>query len=104
MADIWCSESSAAKQPSVELGAKSARHTGMVPAMAIKACPFCGVNFDEQKHRYNPHPLQRIDPIKAADNLFTVRCPNCARVYVSSSVKFLGFVTRRTYFAFFLAL
>jgi len=72
--------------------------------MAIKDCPFCGVTFDEQRHRYNPAPLQRIDPIKAADDVFTVRCPNCAKVYVSSTVKFLGFVTRRTYFAFFLVL
>lgn len=80
------------------------KRAAVVFAMVIEACPFCGVTFDEQQHRYNPAPLQRMDPVKAADGVFTVRCPDCAEVCVSSTVKFLGFVTRRTYFGFFLVL
>jgi len=73
--------------------------------MALEACPYCGESFDSQNHRYTGGLMSYFKfqwPSEQLDQQFTVRCPHCGIAYVSSSVKFLGFLTRRTCLPFFL--
>lgn len=68
--------------------------------MTIEKCPNCGQPFDSQKCRYTGGPLSYFRPRwpdEQLDHQFTVRCPHCRIAYVSGSVKFLGFATRKTF-------
>lgn len=67
--------------------------------VASETCDKCGTSFDGQSHRHAVSTFA-IDPFVRRDGQFTVRCPACGNQFVSENVRFLGLVTRKTFFPF----
>ena len=70
----------------------------------MEPCPHCAKELDPQRHHYRaslselPNFLLGWEwPSARRARKFTVRCPHCAKTYVSHTLRRFGFVTYERY-------
>ena len=73
------------------------------PGPTLDRCAKCGTSFDAAENRYQGPPPTTLNPFKfhleRGRRVFTVRCPKCKTIFVSTKLKLFGFITYGRYWS-----